>query len=122
MACIQSTPLFEHRALSLSVRVLQELLTQVGFPCSAIFGSMDFEARKLALERFRMGKVKYMVVTDVAARGIDVPLLDFVINYSFPPAAKLFVHRVRRDTTAFGTQQNDSHLRSPQHLTVTLIC
>jgi superfamily II DNA/RNA helicase len=66
-----------------------------------------------------MGKVKYMVVTDVAARGIDVPLLDFVINYSFPPAAKLFVHRVRRDTTAFGTQQNDSHLRSPQHLTAS---
>lgn len=89
--------------------MLQELLTQVGFPCSAIFGSMDFEARKLALERFRMGKVKYMVVTDVAARGIDVPLLDFVINYSFPPAAKLFVHRVRRDTTAVGTQQNDPH-------------
>lgn len=74
---------------------MQEVLTQVGLPCSAIFGSMDFEARKLALERFRLGRVKYLVVTDVAARGIDVPLLDYVINYSFPPASKLFVHRVR---------------------------
>ena len=67
----------------------------MGLPASAIYGSMDYEARKLNLERFRTGRVKYLVVTDVAARGIDVPLLDYVINYSFPPIPKLFVHRVR---------------------------
>ncbi|CAN0474880.1 unnamed protein product, partial [Laminaria digitata] len=39
---------------------------------------------------------KLLVVTDVAARGIDVPLLNNVINYAFPPAPKLFVHRVGR--------------------------
>lgn len=45
------------------------------------------------LERFRRGKVKLLFVTDVAARGIDVPLLNNVVNYSFPPLPKLFVHR-----------------------------
>jgi superfamily II DNA/RNA helicase len=37
-----------------------------------------------------------MVVTDVAARGIDIPLLDCVVNCSFPPKPKLFVHRAGR--------------------------
>ncbi len=78
------------------VEYLQEVLTEVGLPSSAIFGAMDFEARKLNLERFRQGRVNYLIVTDVAARGIDVPLLDYVINYSFPPLPKLFVHRVGR--------------------------
>jgi len=48
------------------------------------------------LGKFRNGMATILIVTDVSARGIDIPLLDNVINYDFPPTVKLFVHRVGR--------------------------
>lgn len=57
---------------------------------------MDPSARKIHAAKFSTGKVSVLVVTDVAARGIDIPELDNVINYNFPAKAKLFVHRVGR--------------------------
>jgi hypothetical protein len=53
-------------------------------------------ARKINIAKFRAQKVMIMIVTDVAARGIDIPLLDCVINYDFPTTSKVFVHRVGR--------------------------
>jgi len=67
---------------------------------TCIYGTMDQEARKQNLASFRSGKNPILVVTDVAARGIDVPLIDHVIHYSFPPSAKLFVHRSGRAARA----------------------
>ena len=67
---------------------------------TCIYGTMDQEARKQNLSNFRSGKTPILVVTDVAARGIDVPLIDHVIHYSFPPNAKLFVHRSGRAARA----------------------
>lgn len=67
---------------------------------TSIYGSMDQEARKLNLAAFKSGRTPIMIVTDVAARGIDVPLIDHVIHYSFPPSAKLFVHRSGRAARA----------------------
>lgn len=55
---------------------------------------MDPSARKINAAKFQMGKVKTLIVTDVAARGIDIPHLDNVINFNFPAKCKLFVHRV----------------------------
>jgi ATP-dependent RNA helicase DDX54/DBP10 len=67
---------------------------------TCIYGSMDQEARRQNLYSFRSGKKPIMVVTDIAARGIDVPLIDHVIHYSFPTNPKLFVHRSGRAARA----------------------
>ena len=78
------------------VELLVTVLEAEGVTCSAVYGSMDFAARKLNIGKFRARKALVLVVTDVAARGIDIPLLDNVVNFDFPPRPKLFVHRVGR--------------------------
>ncbi|KAM3826190.1 ATP-dependent RNA helicase DDX54 [Vipera latastei] len=75
---------------------LKELLTLQGVNCTNIYSSLDQTARKINIGKFAHGKCSVLIVTDLAARGIDIPLLDNVINYSFPAKAKLFLHRVGR--------------------------
>ena len=74
-------------------------LCRVVFPerrAHAIYGSLDQQARTDHLKAFRKGDAPLLIVTDVAARGLDVPLVDAVINYDAPAAARLFVHRCGR--------------------------
>ncbi|KAJ8260600.1 hypothetical protein COCON_G00163230 [Conger conger] len=78
------------------VEYLKELLTSEGVECAYIYSALDQTARKINIGRFVHRKAMVLVVTDVAARGIDIPLLDNVINYNFPSKAKLFLHRVGR--------------------------
>ncbi|XP_075290580.1 ATP-dependent RNA helicase DDX54 [Opisthocomus hoazin] len=75
---------------------LKELLTAQGVHCTHIYSSLDQTARKINIARFAQGKCPVLLVTDVAARGLDLPMLDNVVNYSFPAKAKLFLHRVGR--------------------------
>lgn len=82
------------------VEYLSLLLQDAGYSVSSIYGSMDQAARRSQLGRFRAGKTSIMVVTDLAARGIDIPLLPNVINYDFPASARTFVHRVGRTARA----------------------
>ena len=82
------------------VEYLHEFLEAYGIPNSYIYGSLDQAARVLNLNTFRNGKTKFLIVTDVAARGIDVPYLNNVINYDFPDKSKLFVHRSGRAARA----------------------
>lgn len=81
------------------VEYLALLLNLHGIPTGALYGDLDQEARSTAIQELRAGSKRVLVVTDVAARGIDVPGLDFVINYDFPAGDRGpqgFVHRVGR--------------------------
>ncbi|KAI0117764.1 P-loop containing nucleoside triphosphate hydrolase protein [Nemania sp. FL0031] len=78
------------------VEFLQTMLTHAGFAVSYVYGSLDQTARNTQIENFRRGRSYILVVTDVAARGIDIPLLSNTINFSFPATPKLYVHRVGR--------------------------
>ncbi|XP_014444518.1 ATP-dependent RNA helicase DDX54 [Tupaia chinensis] len=75
---------------------LSELLTSQRVSCAHIYSALDQTARKINLAKFAHGKCSALIVTDLAARGLDIPLLDNVINYSFPAKSKLFLHRVGR--------------------------
>ncbi|CEI40251.1 ATP-dependent RNA helicase DBP10 [Fusarium venenatum] len=82
------------------VEYIANLLIYAGFAVSYVYGSLDQTARRIQVEDFRTGKTNILVVTDVAARGIDIPVLANVINFDFPPQPKVFVHRVGRTARA----------------------
>lgn len=82
------------------VDYLYGLLREAGFAVSYAYGSLDQTARKIQVQNFRNGATNILVVTDVAARGIDIPILANVINYDFPSQPKVFVHRVGRTARA----------------------
>lgn len=82
------------------VEYLSALLTAAGHSVSALYGSLVQSTRTFQMSQFLAGKTQILVVTDVAARGIDIPILEHVINYDFPVGARIFVHRVGRTARA----------------------
>ena len=80
-----------------------EDLDDRGFDASPLHGDMQQVAREKALARFREGKLRVLVATDVAARGIDVADVTHVINYSCPEDEKTYVHRIGRTGRAGAT-------------------
>jgi ATP-dependent RNA helicase DeaD len=78
------------------VQKLEQQLKRAGISCEALQGNMKQGQRDRALDRFREGKVKVLVATNVAARGIDVRHIGLVVNYELPESAELLTHRVGR--------------------------
>lgn len=76
-------------------RVEQNLRRQ-GFSVGGIHGDLSQLARIAALEDFKTGKTQLLVATDVAARGLDIPNVGTVINYSFPLTIEDYIHRIGR--------------------------
>ncbi|KAG0704483.1 P-loop containing nucleoside triphosphate hydrolase protein [Suillus ampliporus] len=82
------------------VEYLSALLTTAGYAVSALYGSLTQSARTYQMDQFLSRKTNVLVVTDVAARGIDIPVLEHVVNYDFTVGARIFVHRVGRTARA----------------------
>lgn len=79
-----------------SVQRLAEHLTKSGFPSEAIHGNKTQPQRKKALQNFKDDRVKVLVATDVAARGLDIPNVSHVINFDQPNTYQDYVHRIGR--------------------------
>ncbi|RUS25867.1 P-loop containing nucleoside triphosphate hydrolase protein [Jimgerdemannia flammicorona] len=82
------------------VEYISTLLSAAGYQVSYVYGSLDQTARIIQINNFRNGRTNILVVTDVAARGIDIPVLENVINYDFVDSSKVFIHRVGRTARA----------------------
>jgi ATP-dependent RNA helicase RhlE len=75
---------------------LSEQLDNAGINSVAIHGNKSQAQRLKALRDFKSGKARVLVATDVAARGLDIPLLPMVINFDLPMVAEDYVHRIGR--------------------------
>merc|ERR1719339_437297 len=75
---------------------IESNLSRNGWKVASIHGDKSQEGRTLAVEQFKSGEIPLLVATDVAARGLDIPGVDFVINYSFPLTIEDYVHRIGR--------------------------
>lgn len=75
---------------------LSRFLNKEGIRADAIHGNKSQLQRQTALERFKHRRTRVLVATDIAARGIDVDKLGYVINYDLPQTAETYIHRIGR--------------------------
>lgn len=71
-------------------------LRELQYPCNKIHGGMEQEDRLSIMNDFKRGKFRYLVATDVAARGIDIENVSLIINYDIPLKLESYVHRTGR--------------------------
>lgn len=82
---------------------LAEKLQQEGLPAAALHGDMNQGQRTRTVARLRQGKVRFLIATDVAARGIDIPEISHVFNFDVPHNEEDYVHRIGRTGRAGAT-------------------
>jgi len=80
----------------LMVDEVSAYLNKNGFGCEGIHGDMNQSQRTRVMEGFKSARIPILVATDVAARGIDVNDIDYVINYDIPQNSEIYVHRIGR--------------------------
>lgn len=75
---------------------LARKLKKAGIEAMAIHGDKTQGARQNALDSFKKGRIRALVATDIAARGIDIEDLPYVVNYELPNVPETYVHRIGR--------------------------
>lgn len=75
---------------------LEQFLSESGVQAAAIHGNKSQSARQRALDGFKAGKIRILVASDIAARGIDVDAISHVINFEMPNEPETYVHRIGR--------------------------
>ncbi len=78
------------------VDIVAKSLSKHGYNAHPIHGDLDQSHRTRTLDGFRDGSIKFLVASDVAARGLDIPNVSHVINYDVPSHAEDYVHRIGR--------------------------
>ena len=71
-------------------------MDRVNIESVTLHGDKSQEEREQAMKSFHTGTIKILITTDVSARGIDVPNVDFVVNYDLPDSSETYIHRVGR--------------------------
>lgn len=85
------------------VEQLARALNKKGAQVEAMHGDKEQKDREITLERFKSGKVKVIIATDVMARGIDVDNISHIVNYDVPNDADDYIHRIGRTARAEST-------------------
>ncbi|OTA21572.1 cold-shock DEAD-box protein A [Xenorhabdus beddingii] len=94
---------------------LAEQLNKDGVTAAAIHGNKSQGARTRALADFKTGQIRALVATDIAARGLDIDQLPYVVNYELPNVAEDYVHRIGRTGRADATGQAISLVCVDEH-------
>ncbi len=103
---------------------LQKALREAKISCAVCHGDKRQNARRRALAEFRSGEIQVLIATEVAARGLDIPDLDLVLNYNLPYLAEDYVHRIGRtgragnkgNAISFVSREEERSLESIQRL------
>ena len=104
---------------------ITRVLEKAGVKCAAIHGNKSQNRRQEALGNFKSEKIRVLVATDIAARGIDVDDVSHVFNYDLPDVPETFVHRIGRTARAgkdgiaisFCSPDEEQDLRAIEKLT-----
>lgn len=79
---------------------LMKAIAKAGFAADSVHGNKSQGQRQRAIDALRSGAIKVLVATDVAARGLDIPVVRFVYNYDLPNVPENYVHRIGRTARA----------------------